>query len=82
MKKIKFILLAALCVSCLSGCWYEDFEEEIKHIYKVDSLRLNVDQRPFIKIIPMLLRIGYLILRADSFILRPTPVCLSKDVAM
>ena len=52
MRKIKFIVLATLCVFSLSSCWYEDFEEEIKHIYKVDSIRLNVDQRPFIKIIP------------------------------
>ncbi len=52
MRKIKFILLAVLCVFSLSSCWYEDFEEEIKHIYKVDSLRLSVDQRSFIKIIP------------------------------
>ena len=41
MKKIKFIFLAALCTFCLSGCWYEYFEEEIRPIYKVDSLRLD-----------------------------------------
>ncbi len=40
MKKLKFILLTALGVFSLSSCFYENFEAEIEHIYKVDSISI------------------------------------------
>lgn len=38
MKKVSVILLIAVCFSFVSGCWHEYREDEIEHIYKVDSL--------------------------------------------